>query len=758
MFHTNLKPLVKTYLALFFLSTFGVLSECYSQDYNKGETLKSKGPIPVDFRTLSSKKYQAQSSIIQKSEKARIKKTKQQFLIESNFLIDRLLVSGKVLFNDPISQYVAQVADKITSKDKSLKDSLKFYVIKSPVVNALSTNQGYIMINLGLLAQLENEAQLAFVLCHEIVHFKRKHSLNKYIRLESKRGEVRKMSYEQQLLSKAAYSKENETQADMEGLDLFMKTEYSTAVLDGVFDVLEYGHLPYDEVDFSYKMFETENFKFRKEDILKEYQAISSDETEDTATSTHPSIQKRRVLIGDRISEAKKDPKAKKFVVSESLFVKNRQLARYELSKLYLEQRNYGASLYNSYLLLKEDPKSTYAKEQILYALYFMTKYKNRNSLSEVLPDHAEIQGKSQGLYHLLSKLSSEELNTMALVYGWKWRNESKSDVVADKLCKDLFKELVTRNNLTPESYYIGNMADLNKDKRKKSLDSLKAINTDNMSKYEKIKLSNASNAIAEEVRDTANITRYAFAEFYKDKDFLLYFNTAVNDKKQEEAEESSDMVKRAKRKERKKIERKGYALGVDKVVAVDPDFTRVDERKKNSVRYLDSEESQLDFKADIEEMKQQVGFNVDVLSPMALASTEIDRFNDHALLNGWINERFKHDFDYVSVYDRAITELATKNRTEHFSWMGAISYTEKKRGKVGIIAMSLTFPVFTPFAIAYALTPAHTTYYYCLVFNVKTGELEMEEINRIRMNDKDYVIKSNIYNSLVQMKSSRKK
>jgi len=73
-------------------------------------------------------------------------------------------MSGRVLFGDPVSEYVNTVADKLLENEPELRSKLRFYCLKSNVTNAFATNQGMIFVTLGLIAQLENEAQLAQVL------------------------------------------------------------------------------------------------------------------------------------------------------------------------------------------------------------------------------------------------------------------------------------------------------------------------------------------------------------------------------------------------------------------------------------------------------------------------------------------------------------------------------------------------------------------------------------------------------------------
>ena len=152
-----------------------------AQDFENYKPLQSTGIVPADFTTLSFDKVQADVDAIDQSQSRSDRKTKERFYLQSNYFIDDLLLSGRVLFNDPISQYVEKVGNKVLEHEPELQGKIRFYTIKSTVVNALATNQGIIFINLGLIAQLENEAQLAFVLSHELIHYKNNHVLNAYV-------------------------------------------------------------------------------------------------------------------------------------------------------------------------------------------------------------------------------------------------------------------------------------------------------------------------------------------------------------------------------------------------------------------------------------------------------------------------------------------------------------------------------------------------------------------------------------------------
>tara|TARA_B100000678_G_C17801526_1_gene339121 strand:+ start:61 stop:501 length:441 start_codon:yes stop_codon:yes gene_type:complete len=82
------------------------------------------------------------------------------------------------LYDDPaLTAYVERVAQDVLStsayNDPNTPQEIKntpfyFRVLDSPVVNAFALPGGYVYVTRGLLAYLENEAQLAVVLGHEI--------------------------------------------------------------------------------------------------------------------------------------------------------------------------------------------------------------------------------------------------------------------------------------------------------------------------------------------------------------------------------------------------------------------------------------------------------------------------------------------------------------------------------------------------------------------------------------------------------------
>lgn len=84
-----------------------------------------------------------------------------------------------------LNTYVATVGKNLAAQ--SARPGLKwtFGVLDSPAVNAYSAPGGYVMVTRGLLEKIDNEAQLAGVLAHEIAHINEKHAIKAYQRIRA---------------------------------------------------------------------------------------------------------------------------------------------------------------------------------------------------------------------------------------------------------------------------------------------------------------------------------------------------------------------------------------------------------------------------------------------------------------------------------------------------------------------------------------------------------------------------------------------
>jgi len=150
-----------------------------------------------------------------------------------------------------IEKYVTAVGTKVAANTKRKLD-YRFHLIADPdFINAFALPGGHVFIGQGLLNQMTTEDELAFVLGHEIEHIDHYHAIER-MQIEAQLhnlnldalAEVTELPMS---LWQAGYSKDQEFEADREGLRLAALAGYSP---EGAIDIFN----RFDELDREYVM------------------------------------------------------------------------------------------------------------------------------------------------------------------------------------------------------------------------------------------------------------------------------------------------------------------------------------------------------------------------------------------------------------------------------------------------------------------------------------------------------------------------
>ena len=87
------------------------------------------------------------------------------------------IIAEGASYDDPALQaYVDDIGQRLVKSSDMPNETFTFTVIDSPDINAFAVPGGFIYVNRGLLAYLDNEAELAGVLAHEVGHITARHS------------------------------------------------------------------------------------------------------------------------------------------------------------------------------------------------------------------------------------------------------------------------------------------------------------------------------------------------------------------------------------------------------------------------------------------------------------------------------------------------------------------------------------------------------------------------------------------------------
>jgi hypothetical protein len=494
--------------------------------------------------------------------------------------IDDILKSGKVTYGDPLSDYVTKVGNKLTEHNPDL-GHLRFYMLRSNVVNALSTKQGIIFVTQGLIAQLENEAQLAFILAHEMVHYEHDHVVQGYkdhreVSRTQRRNEekFKKLSY---------YSREKEFEADSVAVGIYCNAGYSKEELYNVFDVLAYSYLPFELEDLPVDFLNSDNLYIPEEYFTAEIPDISTDEDYDDSKSSHPNIKQRKDQVAS-VVERQSNWKDYRYLVSEEEFLTVRELARFESIRNDLYNFRYIDALYSIYMLEKQHPDNLYLNrgKAKAWAGMMAAKSDSKNKWRPISPK--KIQGPSHQFHHLIKALSTEQLYSVGLriIYDAKQKfpedNELRAvfDYAVAGLAND---EKKFDKNGYKEMNYFEALNEFNKSKEllTDSLANLKdsVVAEEKLSKYQKIRKDKESVSTAKSVDDefsTDVFHLYALKGILNDKDFKDSYARAVQkiEKDKKEKDEKSELSYTQKQKRNKIEEDNQFRLGIESVMLLE--------------------------------------------------------------------------------------------------------------------------------------------------------------------------------------------
>jgi predicted Zn-dependent protease len=164
---------------------------------------------------------------------------------------EKMIADGAEYKDPELSEYVRRVGQRLVDNSDSGDLEFTFTIIDSPDINAFATPGGFVYINRGLMSYLDNEAELAGVLAHEIGHVTARHSARQktasvtnqvlattaYVLTGS--GDVAEAStmYGTELLR--GYGREHELEADGLGAEYMHKSGYDTDALLAVIGVLK---------------------------------------------------------------------------------------------------------------------------------------------------------------------------------------------------------------------------------------------------------------------------------------------------------------------------------------------------------------------------------------------------------------------------------------------------------------------------------------------------------------------------------------
>lgn len=363
-------------------------------------------------------------------------------------LVKDFVNDGDLYHNSIFDSVVRKVATVIIAANPIFKDKIIVLTSRSLIPNAFNLGNGVVVVNMGLLSQIQTEDQLALILCHEMAHDYYRHVNNSIFSYAMKRTDKdlkrkikktlkEKYNVNQKLeallipgiLEDMKYSRMDELAADSLGLVLLSNTNYNLANAIKVIDIL-------DDIDEEIRKEPLELEKYftcpevPARQTWFEYEETSAlmipsdDDTKselDDSLKTHPDCDLRKAKLMDQIKAMGRLTENTKEEVNHYL-LKDKKMVDFEIAQTLYDQLRISSCIYFILSKFEDYPEDYYLKSLLSLCLSTYSEYQKKKNASFVIGyNNSEYSTNYNKVITFLNSISPAE--SSALSY-WMIRPE----------------------------------------------------------------------------------------------------------------------------------------------------------------------------------------------------------------------------------------------------------------------------------------------------------------------------------------------
>lgn len=193
---------------------------------------------------------------------------------------------GPIYYEPKLQALVDRIGNRLVGQS-NLPGTYHFYILDNPLLNAHAVSGGYVFVTRGLLAMVDDDAELAAAMSHELGHITQRHAaqrarqrqgvIDAAVQAATASGSVQvgRSVASSGMLELRRYSRDQELEADRVGLQYLVKAGYRGDAMVGLIDKLR-----------------------RQSRLEDELMGRSSDRIEQSnLQSTHPAPDDRLALV-----------------------------------------------------------------------------------------------------------------------------------------------------------------------------------------------------------------------------------------------------------------------------------------------------------------------------------------------------------------------------------------------------------------------------------------------------------------------------
>jgi Zn-dependent protease with chaperone function len=390
--------------------------------------------------------------------------------------INELFHNKEAITDAAANAYLTGISNEILYKNPELKKlAPRIIFSRAYWPNAYSTGEGTIVFNIDLFVRLQNESQVAFVLCHELAHLYLDHSnkkINRYIstlyseEVQQKLKELKKKTYDKKeeldklemgfAFNSFRHSRDSESEADSTALRFMKNTGYDCREALSCLALLD--KIDEEQIDFTQELpavFSFPAYPFRKRWIEKQaaFFGVTADTKEKKAIEdslkTHPDC-KIRINTLSPLFEQLQIAGGQQFLQNQQQFNLLQQQFAFEVATYCFNTKKISKCLFNTLCLLKRYPGNVYLVTlagRCLNELYAKQQVHELNKIAELPSPYKEKNYNT--LLEFIGRLSLTELSSLAYHFMNQYSSSFSTHADFSKVfeqCRKNYHEMVKQD------------------------------------------------------------------------------------------------------------------------------------------------------------------------------------------------------------------------------------------------------------------------------------------------------------------------
>ena len=317
------------------------------------------------------------------------------------------IVGRAFIKDDSLESYPGSVLSRLVERNKLSSSLKRVLVLSSPHVNAVCYGQGIYAVTAGLLARIENEDQLAFILAHELAHDELGHIRTRVVqeadlnmqqrarrhafKIISGKDDLNEIeSFRELLYNYSRHSRRNEFSADSMAVVLLHNAGYHNARSTSILNILEAPQSPkYPIGPELFFPLHSPDYPFH-DYCLNDRLSVYSKKGEGSflyvadSVETHPSIKQRKNALTPYATTMSHtaDYMPSPYVNAVS------DIAAFETVESAFNQKEYDLALYHALQLYIRYPKNIYLISRIGKILIDVREAKRSNAIDTLVPKY----------------------------------------------------------------------------------------------------------------------------------------------------------------------------------------------------------------------------------------------------------------------------------------------------------------------------------------------------------------------------------